>query len=168
MADSGFLAGEQPTLLAWCLGTYHTATLTAAGVTGLHLSGAVGDLLGGLNTVVGFAAFLYLWAVTLWTTTRVLGAVELFGPDRSSARAVVAAGAKWGAVTGILFFLGVLLTLAFAFLGEVLVLLLFAGIGGAFALAIGAVVGLAFSLLDVALLALSRWLVPTGAPAAAE
>ncbi|MCT9094421.1 hypothetical protein [Haloarchaeobius sp. HME9146] len=168
MADSGFFAEAQPTLLAWCLGTYHTATLTAAGVASLHLSGALGDPLGGLNTVVGFAAFLYLWAVTLWTTTRVLGAVELFGPDRSSTRAVVAAGAKWGAVTGLLFFLGVLLTLAFAFLGEMLVLLLFFGIGGAFALAIGTVVGLAFSLLDVGLLALSRWLVPPGAPTAAE
>ncbi|WP_439027568.1 hypothetical protein [Haloarchaeobius sp. DT45] len=159
---------RRPTLLAWCLGTYHTATLTAAGVAGLHLSGAVGDLLGGLNTVVGFAAFLYLWAVTLWTTTQVLGEVELFGAEGLSTRALLVAGAKWGAVNGLVFLFGVILTLVFALPGEVLNLFLFFCLAGVFALAIGAVIGVVFALVDAGLLALARWAVPAGDPAAAE
>ncbi|WP_267640865.1 hypothetical protein [Haloarchaeobius amylolyticus] len=168
MADTGFLAGEQPTLPAWCLGTFHTAALTAAGVTGLHLSGAVGDLLGGLNTFVGFAAFGYLWAVTLWTTTRVCREVDLFGPDRPATTSLLAAGAKWGAVNGLVFLLGILLAVSVTFLGEALALLLFFGIGGAFALAIGAVIGVGFALLDAGMLVLARWAVPAGEAPAPE
>jgi hypothetical protein len=50
-------------LFAWALSTFHTARLVAVLVLLVHLSGGLGDLLSGLNTLLGLVLFALLWAV---------------------------------------------------------------------------------------------------------
>ncbi|WP_435359553.1 hypothetical protein [Haloarchaeobius sp. DFWS5] len=152
----------RPTLLSWCFGTFHAVTLTVVGVLSLHLGGSVGDLLQGLSTAVGFAAFLFLWGLSMWTATAVLQRVTLFGPTRSTKSAILTASAVWGGVTGASFLAGVVLTIAVNSAGALPTLGLLLILAFVFALAflVGALVGIVFGLLDLGLLALARWLVP--------
>ena len=95
-----------PPLLVWTLAAFHTATLVALAVAALHLAGRLGALLAGLDTAVGAAAYLYLWAVTWWTNRRWLAASgPALATGAADPRAVAVGAARWGAVAG----LGVLL-----------------------------------------------------------
>ena len=87
-------------LVAWALATFHTTLLVVILVAALHVFGPLGELLGGLSTVVGFALFLLLWASTWWTTRRTLSAVS---SDETAAFGVVATGGAWGGVDGVCF-----------------------------------------------------------------
>jgi hypothetical protein len=93
--------GPDP-LLVWCLAAYHTALFVLVPVALVHWVGALGDLLGGLSTVVGLVLYLALWATTWWTNRRLLATTPLRRTDR---RAVLKGSVKWGGVTGGCFFL---------------------------------------------------------------
>ena len=155
MAERRF---ERPSLFSFAVGSFHAALLVALGVAGLHLSGAAGDLLGGVGTLPGAVAYLALWVLTVWTTDRALtasGVTPVEGvPDR---RRALRAALTWGAVTGGVFFAAlfvVVLVAALVVVGpEALTLVLIGGaVGSVFALVVGALVGGLFALADVGLL----------------
>lgn len=137
-------------LVVWSLATFHTALLVAVLVTGLYLVGSLGDLLSGLDTVVGLALYCCLWASTWWTTG---GWLEGLGDD-ADLPATVGNGAKWGGVDGVLFFwaiFAIAVVPAFGFhVGAIPILLIVLGVGSLFALGIGGFVGCVFALLDMA------------------
>ena len=56
-------------LRAWGLATFHTVSFVAVVVVGLHGRGSLAAALGRLDTALGVASFLGLWALT-WTATR--------------------------------------------------------------------------------------------------
>ncbi|NEU56811.1 hypothetical protein [Halorussus sp. MSC15.2] len=175
--DSDALVADDPLvdddpLVVWALASFHVAALVAVLVVGLYTAGSLGDLLGGLDTVVGLALYLALWASTWWTTRRVLGAVADAGTD-ASALTVVGAGGRWGGVNGVCF-LWVLLFVAAVpgadvTLAGVLYFLAFGGIGSILALGVGGIVGVLFAVLDLALFRAARGLTPASAsPPAAD
>lgn len=149
---------ERPSLCAWATGSLHAALLVALGVTGLHLSGAVGDLLGSLGTIPGAVAYCYLWGVTVATTDQALRRAEVSPavgvPD---ARGAATAALVWGGATGLAVFaptLGLVASLVLFNVGVegVFLVLLVAIVGSLVAAVVGALVGGLFALLDVALL----------------
>jgi len=158
MADPREVAVERPSLFSWAAGSFHAALLVAVLVAVLHLSGAAGDLLGGVGTLPGAVVYCYLWALSAWTTDRALaasGVTPAAGvPDR---RGALRAAAAWGGVTGVLFFAALFAVAAGLLVAaagvEAIGFLLVAGVIAAMlAAAVGAVVGVALALLDVALL----------------
>jgi hypothetical protein len=149
---------ERPSLFAWATGSLHAALLVALGVAGLHLSGALGDLLGGLGTLPGAVAYCYLWGVTVVATDQALrqGEISPVGgvPD---ARGAATAALVWGGTTGLAMFAPVLVLVAGLLLfnvgiGAALAVFVVAVLGSLVAAAVGALVGGLFALLDVALL----------------
>jgi hypothetical protein len=157
---------QVPPLRAWSLATFHTVSFVAALVAGVHVRGSLAAALGRLDTTLGVASFLGLWALT-WTATRAgLRALE-FDDDRGPAsmvmRLTIAGG--WNGI-GIFAALIVVFLFNLASRGTpalTFVPLLFLGvsIGGSLAFTIGAVVGFVYGLVDAALLrgaaGLFRW-----------
>ncbi|WP_162224216.1 hypothetical protein [Halorussus salinus] len=145
-------------LVVWALASFHTAALTALLVGALYLSGALGDLLGGLDTLVGLGLYLGLWATTWWTTRRAFAAIGAAGRDGPVSRSVlVGTGGKWAGVDGVLFLwllVGVVVassvSVGSATVEGALYLLAFVGVATLLAFAVGAVVGLLFAALDLA------------------
>ncbi|SEO54763.1 hypothetical protein SAMN04487948_103172 [Halogranum amylolyticum] len=143
-------------LLVWCLAAYHTALFTLVPVVGLHWTGALGDLLGGLSTTVGLALYLLLWATTWWTNRRLL-ATTPFEP--SAWREILTGGVKWGGVTGSCFLLELVVVavvqvaidggLGVPDVASVLPLLLFLALGAATAFVVGGLVGVVQAVLDL-------------------
>jgi hypothetical protein len=88
----GERAGGPDPLLVWCLAAYHTGLFVLVPLTLLHWAGALGDLLGGLSTVVGLVLYLALWATTWWTNRRLLATTPL---RRAERRAVLTGSVKW-------------------------------------------------------------------------
>lgn len=137
-------------LVAWSLATFHTALLVALLVTGLYLVGPLGDLLSGLDTVVGLALYGCLWASTWWTTRRWLAEIG----ENADLPDTVGNGGKWGGVDGVLFFwtifaIAIVPTLGFR-VGAIPFFLLALAVGSVLALGIGGFVGSIFAVLDVA------------------
>lgn len=142
------------TLEAVAVSSFHVALLVAAAVLGLHLAGAVGDLLGGLGTALGLGIYAYLWLVTWWTNRRVLRRVPLTTLTAPGApRALLRAALPWGAATGATFVapLALALVVGIAVNGRVLPALLIGGIAVVLAAGVGAAVGLVLSGVDVAI-----------------
>jgi hypothetical protein len=98
MAESvdGARAGDA--LTAWALASFHAALLVVAPLAVAHAIApvTVGDLLDGLDTLVGVALFVVLWGSTWWSNRRYLAACD-FGDASGTLRA----GTRWGAVTGL-------------------------------------------------------------------
>jgi len=152
---------------AWSLATFHTVSFVAAVVVGLHARGSLTAALGRLDTALGVAAFVGLWALT-WTATRAgLRALELDEDDRGSIsivmRLTVAGGWNGIGIFGALVFV-LLFNLASRgtpALMFVPVLFLGVAIGVSLAFTIGALVGFVYGLVDAALLrgadVLFRW-----------
>jgi hypothetical protein len=160
-------ATRVPPLRAWSLATFHTVSFVAVVVVGLHRRGSLAAALGRLDTALGVASFLGLWALT-WTATRGgLRALESDADDHGQAsivmRLTIAGG--WNGI-GIFGALMVLALFNLATRGPAafsVVPVFFAGlaVGTSLAFTIGAVVGFAYGLVDAALLsgvaALFRW-----------
>lgn len=163
--------GEAPDggLFAWALATFHVALLVAAGVTGLHLAGSLGDSLAGLGTATGAGLYLLLWATTWWTTGGWLAAAwptpagPVAGEERPDLDTRLVHAGGWGGANGTLFFLG----LAAVVFGpntlragaEALPVLAFLVLlGGLVAFAVGAIVGGLFALLDAGCWRAAGWL----------
>ncbi|WP_136600674.1 hypothetical protein [Salinigranum halophilum] len=133
-------------LSAWALATFHAATLLLVPLTLAHVVApdALGDLLAGLDTLVGLALFLVLWGATWWTNRRYLAACAFADAGRT-----LAVGARWGAVTG-LPLLGCVVVAAFVATNPTFAALVLVA-GGLVAPLVGAVVGALFAAFDVAL-----------------
>jgi hypothetical protein len=115
MADATSSPGDDPDgLFVAALATFHTVALVVLGVIGLVVGGSIGDVLSALGTVLGFVLFLALWAVVAWTHRRLFRSVSLSG---TPFRALVRPGLTWGAITGWLFFVVLLLVVGGASLG---------------------------------------------------
>lgn len=161
MADRG--ADE---LVTWTLATFHAASLVAALVLLAHVAGSLGDLLGGLDTLVGLALFAVLWATTWWTNHRWLAGVRLRLDERPPTNALLHGGLVWGGTNGVAFFWGIFLLAVVPLFGfEVVSLAIIAVAGTVFAIVVGALFGVAFAAIDVGLVFLARRLAVDGAVA---
>lgn len=150
-------------LRAWALGSFHVAVLTVVALLSVHSSGALGDLLRGLDTATGVVLYLVVWAAG-WLATR---AALARAPLDGNVAAALGQGVIWGGAAGVAALLvGLLVVAAPGLLTRGAPLSAFAlitGIGGTVALVAGAVVGGLFALLDVALTRLAERLAPTEA-----
>lgn len=119
-----------------------------------HAGGALGDLLQGVGTVPGLAAFGYLWALTLLAVRWVLAEGGLAGDGELSLGGLLARGTAGGAFVGTAFVVGVGLAAGLVALGtgadltSIVLIALFGAFGGAL---VGAVVGFALGVVDVGL-----------------
>ncbi|UPW00158.1 hypothetical protein M0R88_16795 [Halorussus gelatinilyticus] len=145
-------------LVVWALASFHTAALTAVLVGAIYLSGALGDLLSGLDTLLGLGLYLGLWATTWWTTRRAFAAIGAAGRDGPVSRSVVLGTAgKWAGVDGVLFlwvlvgvFAASTVSVESVDLRGVFYFLAIAGVASLLAFVVGAIVGLLFAALDLA------------------
>jgi hypothetical protein len=152
------------TLTAWALATFDLTLVVLLAVLAAHASGALGDLLGGLNTVLGVALFAYLWVLVSLAVRWALAAGSI---GETRLRTLALRGLAAGAATGVAFLLGVVLvavvprvvTTRLEPLSAALITLF----GVAFAAPIGALLGLSVGLLDVALYRIAGYAVPTSA-----
>ncbi len=136
-------------LRRWAFAAFHTALLVAVGVLAVHLGGAVGDLLRGLNTAVGLGVYGLLWAIAWAVTGPAFAAAP---PAAAPIRGLVGHGALYGAVTAVGFLLALVLgggTLP-VLQGDLSVsaVLLVASIGSVAATVVGALVGALFAAID--------------------
>ena len=139
------------TLTGLTLATFDVTALVLAALVALHASGALADLLSGLNTVVGVAVFGYLWILVVLAVRWVLSAAPLGAAGLGT---LALRGVAAGAVTGIAFLLGAFLVAVVPQLLtgpiEAVSLVLIVTIGAAVAAVVGALVGLVAALLNVA------------------
>jgi hypothetical protein len=146
-------------LVRWTFATFHAAVLVLLAMWFVHLSGGLGDLLGGLNTAVGLGLYALLWAIVWWATGQ---AFDEAAPDSSSPRERAWAGFRYGAVTGMGFLL-VILAGAFVVVavtgGGLLPVVIIGVVGGLVALLVGGLIGAAFAMLDAPLVRAGEHLV---------
>lgn len=145
-------------LVEWSLATFHASAFVLLIVFFLYSRDALGPALAGLNTLVGLALFLALWATTYLTTCRALEGIDLLRDDH---RGLFARRAfRWGAANGMAFLavLGLVLiaSAVFATPSVLLTALFIAPFALVASAVVGAVVGVIFSAIDLALLALAR------------
>jgi hypothetical protein len=167
-------AVEDRGLLEWAFAAFHTGVFVLALVFFLHLRGSLGAVLASLNTLVGIALFVALWAVIGWSTrrglkrlTRSTGGAGTFSVTGVKLGDALVQALVWGGVTGLLFFPGlVVYTLLFVILPSTAsspvafgVLLVYTLAGGVVAFVIGALSGLVLGLIDGILVSLARELV---------
>jgi len=153
-SDTGHLDetdGSQP-LVTWTLATANTALFVLAIVLPAYTSGGLSDVLPTLNTAVGVAVFLYLWAL-VWATTRWL--FDRIDPTADPTRRVVLWAAVAGATVGVAFLVGVVLGLgiptALTTSFELLSVALIALVGTPIAAAVGVLVGITATVVDLGL-----------------
>ena len=144
--------------MEWSLATFHASGFVLAIVFFLYSRDALGLALGGLNTLLGLALFVALWATTYLTTCRALDGLDLLSEDD---RVLFARRAfRWGAANGIAFLgvLGVVLIASAVFVSPTVLLpvLFVAPFALLISAVVGALVGLIFSVVDLALLAVAR------------
>ncbi len=166
------MAEESPhdRLLEWSLGSFHTCFFVLTLVILLYTRGVLGELLGSLNTLIGFALFAALWCTTLWCTRRALRAIALrqgrTAPILSDPLDLWTASILWGGVNGALFFLILILFILIPSLASPASLLglpVYLLIGVSLAAVVGGAAGLSLALLDSLLLAFARALLPSKA-----
>ena len=73
-------------LLTWSLATFHTTVFVLAIVLFAYSGGGLGQALSALNTFVGLALFVALWATTYVTTGRALDGLDIVGSTRDRER----------------------------------------------------------------------------------
>ena len=152
---------ERDRLVAWSLATFHTVAFVVIALVLGFRSGGLAASLASLNTLVGFSAFVVLWASTRYTTARALtdGGVTRRDPMPRAYR--------WAAINAWLFLATLVIAGAVAApivnpaggIASALFVLAFGVIATPFALVIGAVVGSVFRAIDIALLAIARAIV---------
>ncbi|MFC6862057.1 hypothetical protein ACFQGE_01120 [Halomicroarcula sp. GCM10025817] len=153
--------GGDWTLTAWALATVDVTLFVSLAVLVAHASGALGDLLAGLNTVLGIAIFAYLWVLVGLAVRWVLAGASL---GEAQMRVLALRGVAAGAATGVAFLLGVVgvavVPRVFTTTLEPLSAALITLFGVVLAAPIGALLGLAFGLLDVGLSRLAGAVAP--------
>src|SRR5207247_7824364 len=68
-------------LVEWSLATFHASGFVLAIVFFLYSRDELGLALGGLNTLLGLALFVALWATTYLTTCRAVAGLDLLRED---------------------------------------------------------------------------------------
>lgn len=147
-------------LVRWTFAAFHAAALTLVSVWLIHLSAALGDLLGGLDTALGLVLYLLLWGVVWWATGR---AFDDAGPTERSLRARAWAGFQYGVLTGVGFLLVVLAGATVAFLvagGELVSIAVISVVGSIVAALFGGAIGVVFAAVDGPLARVGERLVP--------
>ncbi|MBV0903592.1 hypothetical protein [Haloarcula salina] len=147
--------GGRLSLSTWALATFDVGLFVLVAVLAGHASGALSDLLGGLNTLVGAAVFCVVWALFVLAVWWVDSRVEL----SASLWTLALHGFAAGAMAGVAFLLGLVAVLAVPALAEGLALgtatlsavagvALFLLVGVAVASLIGGAIGLLVGVLD--------------------
>lgn len=152
-------------LLIWCLAAFHAAGLVLLLVMLLYLSEDLGETLDGLNTAVGLALYIVLWATNWWATGKAIDGLDLTNPDQPvTGGALLGRGLLWGGVNGVLFLLVVFAPILVVIvaggdvtvLGMVALLAYLLFLGGIASFIIGSLIGLAFAVIDLALLEIAH------------
>lgn len=147
---------DRSPLLAWTFASFHVALLVAVAIWLVHLGNGLGDLLSGLDTLLGLGLYGVLWVVVWRATDRALAAAP---PATSSAGTLLRSGAAYGAATGVAVLFLLLVPVGLSLLlrgGELVSVVLIGGIGALVASAVGALLGAAFALLDAGLVRAGR------------
>lgn len=149
---------ESDPLVGWGLAAFHAATLVVLLVILLFLWAPVGELLAGLQTVVGLALYLVLWATTWWTNHHWLRDTRLtMDESATNSSSFLRTSFRWGGVTGSVFFVAlVILAVAPQTVPTSLFPLVIVLIGVIVAFAIGGILGCIFGFADLALLRIAR------------
>ena len=144
--------------MEWSLATFHASAFVLLIVFLLYTRDALGPALAGLNTLLGLALFVALWATTYLTTCRALEGLDLQNEDDRKLFALRAF--RWGAANGLAFLavLGLVLVASAVFVtpSGLVPVLFVAPFALVISAAVGALVGLVFSAIDLGLLALAR------------
>jgi hypothetical protein len=159
-------AHRSPDLKVWSLSTFHTTCFIVIVALGLHLHGTLPDTLRQLDTALGFAAFIILWAVTCAATS---WGVRYAARPAQSADPLAFSIAISGGWNGVAIFavLFAVFTVRVAMAGSyplagIPVLFLGVVVGSLLAFTIGTMVGLVFGLIDTVLIrvgsALFEWI----------
>lgn len=145
-------------IVGWALAAFHSTTLVVMLVTLLYLWAPVGELLAGLQTVVGLALYLVLWATTLWTNKHWPRDTRLtIDGTAINSSSFLRTSFKWGGVTGSVFFIAlVILAVAAQTVPTSLFPLVIVLIGVIVAFVIGGITGCIFAFTDLALLRIAR------------
>jgi hypothetical protein len=159
-------------LLGLALGTFNVALLVLLIVLPLHLTGELGDLLEGLNTVLGLSVFGVLWVVTCYCTYRGINAAGLVPGGPALVGPVLRNAFAWGAYNGVIFFnlllIGSLIVVSVEStadgdsdspFGVIVFAVLAFGAGTVLSSVVGSIAGVVFATVDALLLRASRWLV---------
>lgn len=148
-------------LLAWAGATVAASVVVLAGVLAAHAADALAGVLQSLSTLLGVAAFLYLWAATY---VAVRWAVSAMDVRSVSARGAAVHAVAAGALVGMAAVLGAILAAGFPLIlvepEEIPAILLFVAIGLPIGAVGGAVVGLAVGLVAVGCDRLARAVAP--------
>jgi hypothetical protein len=158
------VGGRSVSLEAWTVATANLALFGLALVVAGHASGVLSDLLGGLGTLPGLAAFAYLWALLVEAIRWALATGGLDSIRDGEFRSLLARGVVAGSGVGVTFLLGVVAVVAaVGFLrsgsANLVAFLFVLAVGAAVAVVVGAVVGLLAALVNVILYRASDLLV---------
>lgn len=166
------MSADRTAVLAWALGTFHACAVALLLLLPLYPTGALGGLLGGLETATGLVIFVALWTTSVWTTRHALTGGAWISAEPGSRGAFFSEALRWGAATGMLFLaeLGLILLVRTLIVAPgvlnplgVLVTGVAAGtIGMIFAFVIGGVVGVTLGALDLVALLLARAILRQG------
>lgn len=147
-------------LCRWAFATFHAAVFVLVAVWLVHLGGALGDLLSGLDTAAGLGVYAVLWSVAAVATDRAFAAAP---PTETPPARLASIGFQYGAVAGTGFIVVVVVVAFFAVLllgGELLQVLLLGLAGVIGATVVGGLVGLGFALLSAPLVRAGERLAP--------
>ncbi len=155
-------------LLEWSLSAFHTSLFFWLFVVVLYMTGALGNLLASLNTIVGVIIFVFLWATTWFCTRLVVRQIihtSDWGDLKIPLRRTLALAMLGGGINGLSFFLiplvlAIIVAVAAVIVSRSLtdvpaVLVLFGvsfEFGSILSFGFGVVFGLLFALLDLLLL----------------
>jgi len=145
-------------MVEWSLATFHTSLFVLLIIFFLYSRDALGPALAGLNTLLGLALFVALWATTYLTTCHALEGLDLL--DEGDRRLFARRAFRWGAANGMAFLavLGLVLVASAVFISPsgLLPVLFVAPFALVISAVVGALVGVTFSAIDLVLLALAR------------
>ena len=168
--------GRGDRLIVWAFATFHASAFVLVIVFLVYRGGGLGQALQGLNTGVGLALFLALWATTYIATRHALGGLGLERPSRVDELALTAHAIRWGALNGVMFLLLLVLVIPGGYMvthladvfdalrgptaiQSTLFVLGGLAVASAVALVVGGLVGLVFSGIDLILLGIAARLI---------
>lgn len=158
-----------PEVTALAIGTFNASVFAIVLLVLVFRTGGLGTALQSLSTIHGFALFAALWAASVFSAVRALRQYRASeAAVHGDLGAFVGLGARWGAVTGLIFLWLAALTLFIAYvagqphLGSLLIGVQAAAfllvIPTPVSLLVGAMVGSIFGLVDVYAMRIARGL----------
>jgi hypothetical protein len=153
-------------LKVWSLSTFHATMFIVIAALGLHVHGTLSGTLRQLDTALGFAAFVILWATTCAATSWGVRYAARPAHSTDALALCIAISGGWNGVAIFAVLLAVftvrVATASSQPLAAIPVLFLSAVIGSLLAFTIGTMIGLVFGLIDTVLIrvgsALAEWI----------